>query len=100
MKRRLLAALMCVCMLIGLMPATAMAKGNGNGGGGTTAAGSIEVAFYYIYSNKVPNPAHSGSEVAGDYGPSANDTPFVTATIDLDALFSKLGNYATTARNT
>ena len=90
MKRRLLAALMCVCMLIGLIPATAMAEGHGNGGGGTTTAGSIEVAFYYIYSNEVPSPAHEGSGEAVDYGPSANDTPFVTATINLDALFDKL----------
>lgn len=100
MKRRLLASLMCVCMLIGLMPATAMAKGNGNGGGGTTAAGSIEVAFYYIYSNKVPNPAHGGSGEAVDYGPSANDTPFVKATINLDKLFSKLENNESQARKT
>ena len=100
MKRRLLAALMCVCMLIGLMPATAMAKGNGNGGGGTTTAGEIEVAFYYLYSNTVKGDAHKQSEDPKDYGPSANDTPFVKATINLDKLFSKLENNESQARNT
>lgn len=43
MKRRLLAALMCVCMLIGLMPATAMAIG----GNGSRAGGTYE-AYYYM----------------------------------------------------
>ena len=44
MKRRLLAALMCVCMLIGLMPATAMAWP----WGGTERRADDYDAYYYI----------------------------------------------------
>lgn len=54
MKRRLLAALMCVCMIIGLIPATAMAKG-GNGG----RAGGTYDAYYYMLKPEFKDNATS-----------------------------------------
>ena len=53
MKRRLLAALMCVCMIIGLIPATAMAKGNGG------RAGDTYDAYYYMLKPEFKDNATS-----------------------------------------
>ena len=90
MKRRILAALMCLCMLVGLLPTTVFAAWGGGHDGQSQEA--VEVAFYYIYTNKVPIKPQSGPEYAIYYGPSSNDTPLVKTTVNVDTLFSKLGS--------
>lgn len=94
MKKRVLASLLTLCLLVGLLPTTALAKGSGR------SAGKINLSFYYAYSNTIPNPAQGGGTTAQEYGPSGNDVPLRTAEVDLDALFDELGNNASSARNT
>lgn len=84
MKKRVLASLLTLCLLVGLLPTTALAKGSGR------SAGKINLSFYYAYSNTIPNPAEGGGTTAQEYGPSGNDVPLRTAEVDLDALFSGL----------
>ena len=79
---------MCLCMLVGLLPTTVFAAW-GDGCGGQSQNG-VEVAFYYIYTNQVPNPPQDGPTAANYYGPSSNDTPLVKTTVNVDTLFSKL----------
>ena len=94
MKKRVLASLLTLCLLVGLLPTTALAKGSGR------SAGKINLSFYYAYSNTIPNPAQEGGTTAQEYGPSGNDVPLRTAEVDLDTLFSRLGDNASSARNT
>lgn len=93
-KKRVLASLLTLCLLVGLLPTTALAKGSGR------SAGKINLSFYYAYSNTIPNPAQEGGTTAQEYGPSGNDVPLRTAEVDLDTLFSRLGDNASSARNT
>lgn len=91
MKRRLLAALMCVCMLIGLMPATAMAAPRGNYP--DKDASTVEAKFYYKLDNQVPTNPEEGSDVQ-DYGPSGDNTPLITVTINMEKMFDSLPSSA------
>ena len=96
MKRRLLAALMCVCMIIGLMPATAMAAPRGNYP--DEDASTVEAKFYYKLDNQVPTNPEEGSDVQA-YGPSGDNTPLITVAIDMEKLFDSLpSNAQKTAR--
>jgi len=92
-KKRVLASLLTLCLLVGLLPTTVLAKGSGR------FAGKINLSFYYAYSNTIPDPAQGGGTTAQEYGPSGNDVPLRTAEVDLDALFDKLGNNASSAKS-
>ena len=72
MKRRIIAALMCLCMLVGLLPTTALAADSKYG-----SASTVSAKFYYIYNNKIPNPPQTGND-SDEYGPSGNNEPFIT----------------------
>ena len=53
-----------------------------------TSWGKMEFGVYYRYDNQIPNnPA--GDNTAAHYGPSGNDVPLYTVTIDVDALLEK-----------
>lgn len=86
MKRRIIAALMCLCMLVGLLPTTALATPDKN----TSKASTVSAKFYYIYNNTIPNPPETGSN-SDQYGPSGNNQPFITVQIDMEKLFDEVG---------
>lgn len=101
MKKRVLASLLTLCLLVGLLPTTVLAKGGNPGNGNQNNSSEIiTLAFYYRYSNEIPIPAHAGETYQEAYGPSGNDMPLRTAEVDLDALFRQLGDNASSARNT
>lgn len=83
MKRRIIAALMCLCMLVGLLPTTALAAPDKN-------ASTVSAKFYYIYNNTIPNPPQTGND-SDEYGPSGNNQPFITVEINMEQLFLKVG---------
>ena len=86
MKRRIIAALMCLCMLVGLLPTTALATPDKN----TSKASTVSAKFYYIYNNTIPKPPETGSN-SDQYGPSGNNEHFITVNIDMEELFQKVG---------
>lgn len=85
MKRRIIAALMCLCMLVGLLPTTALAADSKYG-----SASTVSAKFYYIYNNMIPNPPQTGKDL-DKYGPSGNNEPFITVQINMEQLFQKVG---------
>lgn len=46
-------------------------------------SGTIEAKVYLRYSNELPNKIN-GSDSAGSYGPSGNNVPYITVTVNLD----------------
>lgn len=58
-----------------------------------TSAGTIEAKVYLRYSNAVPQNTLQ-SYAAGEFGPSGNNTPYITVTVDLDAVAYKANRYS------
>lgn len=54
----------------------------------TNEVKKIEAKVYLRYSNTVPNPINAGDGAAA-YGPSGNDVPYITVTVDLEKVRSK-----------
>lgn len=56
------------------------------------AGGTIEAKVYLRYSNAVPTNTIQ-SYGAAEFGPSGNNTPYITVTVDLDAVAEKVKSY-------
>ncbi|MDO4328660.1 MAG: DUF5979 domain-containing protein [Lachnospiraceae bacterium] len=54
--------------------------------------GTIEAKVYLRYSNEIPTTIN-GSDTAAGYGPSGNNTPYITVTVDLDQVNQKSACY-------
>ena len=57
------------------------------------ASGKIEAKVYLRYSNEVPS-AINNTFAMGEFGPSGNDKPYFTVTVDLDELNKKVNSYS------
>ena len=57
------------------------------------ASGKIEAKVYLRYSNEVPS-AINNAFAMGEFGPSGNDKPYFTVTVDLDELNKKVNAYS------
>lgn len=58
-----------------------------------TAAGTIEAKVYLRYSNAVPLNTLQ-SYAAGEFGPSGNNIPYITVTVNLDDVAYKANRYS------
>lgn len=58
-----------------------------------TSAGTIEAKVYLRYSNAVPQKTLQ-SYAAGEFGPSGNNTPYITVTVNLDDVAYKANRYS------
>lgn len=56
-------------------------------------SGKIEAKVYLRYSNEVPS-AINNAFAMGEFGPSGNDKPYFTVTVDLDELNKKVNSYS------
>ncbi len=57
-----------------------------------TPGGTVEAKVYLRYSNELPAIINGDDEAAG-YGPSGNNTPYITVTVDLDQVNQKSDCY-------
>lgn len=76
--KRLVGILCLIALVLGLLPAGALAAGGGYG--------VSEFAFYYLYDSNLPVHPESPGKGPEFYGPSGNDVPFRMASVDIDEL--------------
>lgn len=57
------------------------------------ASGKAEAKVYLRYSNEVPPAINNGFDKE-EFGPSGNDKPYFTVTVDLDELNKKVNSYS------
>lgn len=76
--KRLIGILCLAALVLGLLPAGALAAGGGYG--------VSEFAFYYLYDSNLPVHPESPGKGPEFYGPSGNDVPFRMASVDIDEL--------------
>ena len=76
--KRLISIIGLIALVLGLLPAGALAAGGGYG--------VSEFAFYYLYDSNLPTHPESPGKGPEFYGPSGNDVPFRMASVDIDEL--------------
>ena len=76
--KRLISIICLIALVLGLLPAGALAAGGGYG--------VSEFAFYYLYDSNLPTHPESPGKGPEFYGPSGNDVPFRMASVDIDEL--------------
>lgn len=59
---------------------------------------TIEAKVYLRYSNEVPTNINA-ADIAANYGPAGDDTPYITVTVDLDKVEEKLADYNAAHQN-
>lgn len=79
--KRLIGMICLIALVLGLLPAGALAAGGGYG--------VSEFAFYYLYDSNLPLHPESPGKGPEFYGPSGNDVPFRMASVDIDELLER-----------
>lgn len=79
--KRLISIIYLIALVLGLLPAGALAAGGGYG--------VSEFAFYYLYDSNLPVHPESPGKGPEFYGPSGNDVPFRMASVDIDELLER-----------